>query len=837
MAAPVAPVLKPNVGNLVRKSGIMKENGVESIDRTDEHKNHVQEEEIHKSLSEDEKKALLSRSKEEFSNRRRVVIENLPPNVSKENLEELLKGFEVKQIEIEGSKRKAQVSLESGDEASKVIKKFNNTVYRENKILVRMPPLEVICIMNLPLNFTHGEFDDLVNSFGIVHRCFLIYSENTGLSKGYGFVEYENTESALKARNELACKKLGNKLLHTDWAVPSLTTYSSLHSKCLLVEFLPKDTTDKDFREAVSQHAIPRFCKVAIGIKDETTFAVVEFDKSEDAETVHSSLQGREICGGKVTISFCTPGQTGHQIFSAMMARINGCHRKYLLPDPTPSALAQGNTSTTNNAKQSLLGPPPTLPFIPASQPGNQAATSMVTALVAPHLQNQFQQQPKEKVGKSHMMGAPLSVAASLNNPMTLLLAMQQQQQMQLQMQQQQMQQQVQQVPTAAGPTKKIPLLGTGPSNGTNGIGNQVNMAEKLILGNGNAAAAQLNSTPLSSNGLTLTATPTPPAPAAGAAAAPNVTYLQAVAQAQQNLINQLQQQQQKLNSSAAKPSLLGDPATAALVQTQAAYIAALTGAPQPQASTSPPVTSTSNGVMTTKPKTGLLGHVPPAVTTSLQSLPNQSPPQQHVQQQPQQHSPPAAVAAPQTQYDHQGSALDQYQQAYGEQLNQYLAQQMQNGYSITQAQAVDASQQAAAQYGVSHAAQQAYDYINKFMQKQSQSQAGVQTSTTMFASDPYQASAAAAAAAAAAATNTTYFPDPWTSPAYMPNPAETLLTSYSGPAYTPQIISTPVAGQKRSASHILPSPEPSPETGYVGQHSQGLGGHYADSYKRRKLV
>jgi hypothetical protein len=37
------------------------------------------------------------------------------------------------------------------------------------------------------------------------------------------------------------------------------------------------------------------------------------------------------------------------------------------------------------------------------------------------------------------------------------------------------------------------------------------------------------------------------------------------------------------------------------------------------------------------------------------------------------------------------------------------------------------------------------------------------------------------------------------------------------------------------TTNHVLPSPEPSPEANYVGQHSQGLGGHYADSYFKRK--
>ncbi|XP_075715082.1 ribonucleoprotein PTB-binding 1 isoform X2 [Rhinoderma darwinii] len=47
----------------------------------------------------------------------------------------------------------------------------------------------------------------------------------------------------------------------------------------------------------------------------------------------------------------------------------------------------------------------------------------------------------------------------------------------------------------------------------------------------------------------------------------------------------------------------------------------------------------------------------------------------------------------------------------------------------------------------------------------------------------------------------------------------------------------TPIGAQKRGFSHLIPSPEPSPEGGYVGQHSQGLGGHYADSYMKRKRI
>ncbi|XP_063301999.1 ribonucleoprotein PTB-binding 1 isoform X1 [Pelobates fuscus] len=49
--------------------------------------------------------------------------------------------------------------------------------------------------------------------------------------------------------------------------------------------------------------------------------------------------------------------------------------------------------------------------------------------------------------------------------------------------------------------------------------------------------------------------------------------------------------------------------------------------------------------------------------------------------------------------------------------------------------------------------------------------------------------------------------------------------------------LKTPIGAQKRGFSHLIPSPEPSPENGYIGQHSQGLGGHYADSYLKRKRI
>ncbi|NXF14025.1 RAVR1 protein, partial [Smithornis capensis] len=73
--------------------------------------------------------------------------------------------------------------------------------------------------------------------------------------------------------------------------------------------------------------------------------------------------------------------------------------------------------------------------------------------------------------------------------------------------------------------------------------------------------------------------------------------------------------------------------------------------------------------------------------------------------------------------------------------------------------------------------------------------------------------------------------------PQFPAPPTPLSLHSRPFPSLRFPVFQTPLGGHKRAFSHLLPSPEPSPEGCYVGQHSQGLGGHYADSYLKRKRI
>lgn len=82
----------------------------------------------------------------------------------------------------------------------------------------------------------------------------------------------------------------------------------------------------------------------------------------------------------------------------------------------------------------------------------------------------------------------------------------------------------------------------------------------------------------------------------------------------------------------------------------------------------------------------------------------------------------------------------------------------------------------------------------------------------------------------------------PW-APNFLPAPQQPqvfsplgfpgIMWSQPSPIMSPQQthMMTPVSQKRR----LPPSPEFSPKGDYIGQHSQGLGGHYADSYFKRK--
>ncbi|NWV11988.1 RAVR2 protein, partial [Ptilonorhynchus violaceus] len=258
-----------------------------------------------------------------------------------QEIHDLFKDYEIKYCYVDRNKRTAFVTLLNGEQAQSAIRKFHQYSLRGKEISVQLQPTDaLLCITNLPTSLRIEEFEELVRAYGNVERCFLVYSELTGHSKGYGFVEYMKKDSAAKARLELLGKQLEESTLFAQWMDVNQLTTNLIHSKCLCVDKLQKDCADsKELIQAFSLKYKPIFCQFA---QDEDggsgDFAVLEYESAEQAESVRGATDGLTLHGRRLHVSYCAPGAPGRSTLAALIAaqRMMRNNRKGLLPEPNP---------------------------------------------------------------------------------------------------------------------------------------------------------------------------------------------------------------------------------------------------------------------------------------------------------------------------------------------------------------------------------------------------------------------------------------------------------------------------------------------------------------------
>ncbi|XP_059110559.1 ribonucleoprotein PTB-binding 2 [Peromyscus eremicus] len=285
--------------------------------------------------------ARLQRMRRELSNRRKILVKNLPQDSSSQEVHELLQDYELKYCYVDRNKRTAFVTLLNGEQAQSAIQRFHRFSFRGRELIVQLQPTDaLLCITNLPVSFTLEEFEELVRAYGNIERCFLVYSEVTGHSKGYGFVEYMKKDFAAKARLELLGRQMGTSALFAQWMDVNLLASELIHSKCLCIDKLPSDYRDsEELLQLFSGIHTPVFCQLA---QDEGGhgggFAVVEYSTAEHAEEVQQVADGITVKGSQVQLSFCAPGAPGRSTLAALIAaqRVMNSSQKGLLPEPNP---------------------------------------------------------------------------------------------------------------------------------------------------------------------------------------------------------------------------------------------------------------------------------------------------------------------------------------------------------------------------------------------------------------------------------------------------------------------------------------------------------------------
>ncbi|XP_048763159.2 ribonucleoprotein PTB-binding 1-like [Ostrea edulis] len=346
---------------------------------------------------------LLQMSMEEFYRDRPILISNLPVTANEDDLNVLLGAYIAKSIEIIPGQRKALVVLESGNEIEQLLLDLQNTKFQDCVISVdRCETEKLLCCAHLPCDYTLQKFRALVSPFCTVKKCFLYRGQTTNDFKWYGVVEYSAALSQIASiRMELDWRSVEGHHVHCDFLDKSLSSYRKLNSKCLFVDNLPKDFTNtSEFRDIFSASSSPLYCQIVIKDGKSLGYGIIEYRSWQEAEKSERHLNGHKILDVPMRITYCIPGISAVTICARLMSKFDNpaetvC-KPSLLPDPVhpckellcnplvqrlasqhPTLMTKFEEAlqkmhktyvkqlTSNPEKPGLLGPAPVMPLSP----------------------------------------------------------------------------------------------------------------------------------------------------------------------------------------------------------------------------------------------------------------------------------------------------------------------------------------------------------------------------------------------------------------------------------------------------------------------------------------
>jgi len=305
-----------------------------------------------------------------------------------------------------------------------------------------------VCIARLPLDFSDQEFTTLVSGYGAVRSCFLMCSEVSGESKGYGLVKYCSNEAAAQARHLLDGRDIRGFSIQADWLNSTHISFKQLHSKCLYVDNLPPNYRDMaTYRKIFSVIKNPPYCQIAMRNGVIQDWGLVEFFDSEEAEKTQEELNGYNLKGHNIRVHYCIPGVNAINIYMKVVNAPADTKKKALLEDAPSSSvytqlqkLASQNpvfaqnlqniiqtqiqtiqTGVPLDKRQSSPTPPPASEILPPNIGSRQQINSNAQAALMILLTAQRQAQAGENslLHNPEVVNVLQSLVSQANDPMT----------------------------------------------------------------------------------------------------------------------------------------------------------------------------------------------------------------------------------------------------------------------------------------------------------------------------------------------------------------------------------------------------------------------------------
>lgn len=168
---------------------------------------------------------------------------------------------------------------------------------------------------NIDEDWLRREFEH----FGTITGCRVITDRESGRSKGFGYVEFEDAAVAAKAQKEMMGYELDGRALNVDFSTPrekpANKTFDrankygdkrSAPSNTLFLGNLSFDCTNEIVQETFQEYG--NVSRVSLPTDRETGalkgFGYVDFSSTEEAQSALDALNGAEIAGRAIRLDF-----------------------------------------------------------------------------------------------------------------------------------------------------------------------------------------------------------------------------------------------------------------------------------------------------------------------------------------------------------------------------------------------------------------------------------------------------------------------------------------------------------------------------------------------------
>lgn len=160
-----------------------------------------------------------------------------------------------------------------------------------------------VFIKNLDKNIDNKAMYDTFSAFGNILSC-KVAQDETGASKGYGFVHFETEEAASKSIDKVNGMLLNGKKVYVGRFIPRKEREKELGERAKLftnvyVKNFGEEMTDDMLREMFEKYGSITSCKVMNKGGASLGFGFVAFDDSDAAEHAVVELNGKELVEGK----------------------------------------------------------------------------------------------------------------------------------------------------------------------------------------------------------------------------------------------------------------------------------------------------------------------------------------------------------------------------------------------------------------------------------------------------------------------------------------------------------------------------------------------------------